>query len=190
MSHQAASMTSLRLSLRACAVTLSTAGLLVLSACPAGDDTAESGDTLTGTSTPMMTDSGMDSGSTAGTDPDSGSGSPADVSHAEDIQPIWDEHCVTGCHEPGGEWGMFLDMSGDAYDKIVGVPAPQLMSMNHVEPGDLDTSYLWHKINGTQVAAGGSGLDMPKARLGEEVTVLTEDQLQLIRDWIAGGAAE
>lgn len=163
------------------------AGLLVLCACPGGDDTTETSDTIAATTMPMgMTETGMEEESTAA----DSTGPSGDVSHAADIQPIWDEHCVDACHEPGGEWGMFLDMSGNAYDAIVNVAAPQLMSMNHITPGDPDMSYIWHKINGTQVAAGGSGLDMPKARLGMEVTVMTDEQLQRIEDWINAGAPE
>jgi hypothetical protein len=105
-----------------------------------------------------------------------------------DIQPILDEHCVEGCHEPDGEWGFLLDMSGSAYDDLVDVMSPQLSAMNHVEPGDPESSYLWHKINGTQVNVGGSGLMMPKARPGMQSTVLTPEQFTAIEQWILSGA--
>jgi hypothetical protein len=105
-----------------------------------------------------------------------------------DIQPILDEHCVESCHEPDGEWGFLLDMSGSAYDDLVGVMSPQLSAMNHVEPGDPDNSYLWHKINGTQINVGGSGLMMPKARPGMVSTVLTPEQFATIEQWISNGA--
>lgn len=174
-------MTSLRLMMKIASLS----SLLALSACPAGDDTGESSDTIAATTAPL-TDSGMD-GSSGSQDSSGGS---SDLSHAVDIQPIWDEHCVDACHEPDGEWGLFLDMSGDAYAAIVGVAAPQLMSLSQIEPGDPDASYLWHKINNTQVAAGGSGLPMPKARIGMEVTVMTQEQLDTIEAWIAAGAPE
>ena len=144
------------------------------------DPDATTSDPDTTTSDPDTTTSGSDSSS----------GTPVGVSHDEYIQPIWDEHCVEGCHEPGGEWGMFLDLSGDAHDDIVDVPAPELMRMDLVEPGDFDHSYLWHKINGTQVSVGGSGLDMPKARPGEVATILSQEEYDLIGEWIVGGAAE
>lgn len=107
-----------------------------------------------------------------------------------DIQPILDEHCVAQCHEPDGEWGFLLDMSASAYTDIVGVPAPQHVTMNLIEPGDPDNSYLWHKINGTQAAAGGSGLMMPKARAGMQATVLTLGQFETIQQWILAGAPQ
>ncbi|MCX4243224.1 c-type cytochrome [Paraliomyxa miuraensis] len=178
-------MTSLRSMLALASIT----SLLGLSACPAGDDTGESSDTIAATTMPMgMTDTGMEEGSSS-SEQDSSGGS-SGLSHAADIQPIWDEHCVTACHEADGEWGLFLDMTGDAHAAIVGVAAPQLMSMSHIEPGDPDASYIWHKINNTQVAAGGSGLPMPKARPGMPVTELTPEQLDTIEEWILAGAPE
>jgi hypothetical protein len=135
---------------------------------------------------PMVTDTGMQE-STAAMD---STGPTGDLSHATDIQPIWDEHCVDACHEVGGQWGTFLDMSGNAYDAIVGVPSPQFMDLSHIEPGDPDASYIWHKINGTQVMAGGSGVQMPAARPGMEATVLTQEQKDTIEAWILAGAPE
>ena len=151
-------MTSLRFGLCACVV-----GLLAASGCPGGDDTGE--DDAAMTTMPLTTDSGMD------TAMDSTGPSGTDLSHAVDIQPIWDAHCVDACHEQGGQWGAFLDMSDDAYDDIVGVMSPQFTDMNHVEAGSPDDSYLWHKINGTQKDVGGSGARMPLGgQLGQKET--------------------
>jgi hypothetical protein len=173
-------MTSLRFGLSMCVAGFLAAG------CPAEGGEDEGNDDMSMTSTP-----GSESGSASSGEPaDSGSGTPSDLSHATDIQPIWDEHCVTACHEPDGEWGFLLDMSGDAYDNIVGVMAPQLASMNHIEPGDPEASYIWHKINNTQAAAGGSGLQMPKAPTGGTATVLTQAQIDTIEAWITAGAPE
>lgn len=110
------------------------------------------------------------------------------LSHDADIQPIWDSYCVDVCHEAGGEWAL-LDMTpGNAYDAIVEAVGNQNQLMNLVEPGDPDASYLWAKLNGTQVEAGGSGVDMPKARAGEEAGILTTAELETIEAWIAQGA--
>lgn len=106
-----------------------------------------------------------------------------------DIQPIFDEHCVAACHEPTGEWGFLLDLSGSAYAAIVGVASPQLPVLSHVEPGDPQSSYLWRKLSNTQAAAGGSGLPMPKARVGMSATTLTQEQLDTIEQWILQGAS-
>jgi hypothetical protein len=182
MSEQRVSMTSLRFGLSVCV-----AGLLVATGCPADDGEDEGNDDVSMTSAPGS-DTGMEESS--GTPADSSGGTPSDLSHATDIQPIWDEHCVAGCHEPDGEWGFLLDMSGDAYGAIVEVAAPQLSTMSHIEPGDPDASYIWHKINNTQASVGGSGLAMPKARTGMSATVLTQAQLDTIEEWIRAGAPE
>ena len=114
----------------------------------------------------------------------------ADLRFDTDIQPIFDEHCVTACHDAGGEWGFLLDLSSSAFHEIVSVPAPQLASMSLVEPYQPEASYLWHKINGTQAAIGGSGLTMPKARLDMQPTVLTSEQFAAIEEWILDGALQ
>ena len=51
----------------------------------------------------------------------------------------------------------------------------------HVTPGDPDTSYMFHKIAGTQVEAGGGGSKMP---LGD---MLTPEQIATISAWIVDG---
>jgi hypothetical protein len=156
-------------------------GVLAATGCPA-DDSTDSGNDSLGVTSAATTESGMESTG----EPMDSSGS-AGLSHDADIQPIWDEHCLTACHETGGEWSV-LDMSGSAYDKLVGVPAATFPDLNHVEPGNLETSYLWHKIDGTHLMVGGNGVAMPKARVGMSATVLTADQVSAIQAWIEGGA--
>jgi hypothetical protein len=137
---------------------------------------------------PTPTTSNMED-TTAGMDT---SGGPSTMlSHAVDIQPIWDEHCTTACHEPGGAWVGFLDLSGNAYDRIVDVQVLTVSSMVHIAPGDLEASYLWHKLEGTQATVmGGNGDKMPYPQPGMEATVLTQEQLDTIQEWIEGGAPE
>jgi hypothetical protein len=155
-------------------------GLLAVAGCPADDSMDDGNDDASMTTMPTTTDAGNES-DTAG----DSSGGPA-PSHA-DIQPIWDAHCVDACHEVGGEWAV-LDMSGSAYDKIVGVAAATFSSLDHVDPGNLDTSYLWQKMNNTHLAVGGNGVAMPKARVDMAATVLSADELDLVEAWIVGGA--
>ncbi|MCA9706908.1 MAG: hypothetical protein KDK70_13730 [Myxococcales bacterium] len=171
-------MTSSRLGLRVIGPVV--AGLLALSGCDSGGDDDTAGGTTNATTTGA--DTGMDS-----TGADSSGGS-SDLSHEVDIQPIWDAHCTTACHEVGGEWSI-LDLSpGVAYGAIVDVMSAQVSTMAFIAPGDVDNSYLWHKINKTQIMAGGGGLDMPKARTGEEATVMTQEELDTIEAWIMAGA--
>ena len=171
-------MTSLRFGLCVCV-----AGLLAATGCPAGDDTSDTGNDSGG----MTTEPGDTGPETSAGSAEESTGSGTSLSHAVDIQPIWDAKCVEACHEVGGEWSL-LDMSGDAYGVMVGEPSPTFPSMNVVEAGDVEGSYLWHKINNTQASVGGSGLAMPKARAGMSAETMTAEELATIEAWIAGGA--
>ena len=123
-------------------------------------------------------DSGSEGGSDSGADGGSDSGTTT-LSHATDIQPIWDSACA-GCHTGGGASGsLTLD---DGYTSMVNVSAGELSTMDYVEPGDTSNSYLWHKISGTHASVGGSGSTMPKSGS------LTSDQIATIESWILGGA--
>ena len=66
---------------------------------------------------------------------------------------------------------------------VVGLIASmQLPSMPLVDPGNLNNSYLWHKVNGTQLEVGGMGEIMP-------FTVpLFAEELLIIERWIVAGA--
>lgn len=178
MIDQRVSMTSLRFGL-----CVSVVGLLIGAACPAGDD-GDSGET--GAMTTTATTAGMEESTATPMDSTADGGA---VAYA-DIQAIWDAHCVDACHEVGGQWGTFLDLSAGSHARIVGVASPQFMDLAHIEPGDPDASYIWHKINGTQVMAGGSGVMMPSPRPGMEVTVLTQAELDTIEAWINANAPE
>ena len=121
-------------------------------------------------------DDGIDNDCDGLVDEDSGA-----ISHATDIQPIWDNLC-TSCH--GGfvpQDG--LDLSGNGWLEIVGVSSSDVPGMPRVDPGDPANSYLWHKIDGTFNQVGGSGSAMPKGR-----NDLTQPELDLIEAWILGGA--
>jgi len=107
------------------------------------------------------------------------------LSHAVDIQPIWDANCVTGCHRPGGTAAAWFILSSDAYANIVGQPSLELATMNRVEPGSLENSYLWHKINDTHIEVGGSGSVMPPP----PVATLPAQELATIAEWIEAGCA-
>lgn len=59
----------------------------------------------------------------------------------------------------------------------------QSPSLPLVAPGNADGSYLWRKVEGSHLNAGGLGEPMPlgAAQLGET-------QTEILRRWIAGGA--
>lgn len=100
----------------------------------------------------------------------------------ENIQTnIFNTSCaVSGCHqEPNAPMG--LDLSeGNAHDNLVNVPSEEVPDLLRVEPGAPDESYLVMKIEG---APGIVGNRMPRGR-----PPLSEEQIQLIRTWIAEGA--
>lgn len=100
--------------------------------------------------------------------------------HDADIQPIWDESCGNTCHINDDDGNLSLS---DAYDKIVGVPSDDLPSMNLVEPGDPDASYLWRKIDNTHLEVGGDGAEMPRGFL-----TIGKKKRERVEQWILDGA--
>ncbi len=152
------------------------------SACPEDmsdtDATASAGSTSDGGSTgdTSATSSPTTSASAGST------GMAVELSHATDIQPIWDKYCMAACHEAGGSGAGSLLMDGDDYDALVGVAALGLPTMDLVAPGDRLTSYVWHKLSGTQMEVGGAGSKMP---LG---MAMTQEELDTIGQWIDEGA--
>ncbi|RMG97729.1 MAG: hypothetical protein D6705_08100 [Deltaproteobacteria bacterium] len=57
-----------------------------------------------------------------------------------------------------------------------------------VAPSDVDGSYLWHKVNGTQTSVGGGGGAMPADGMGMSLADLDPDAVDTIRAWIECGA--
>ena len=101
------------------------------------------------------------------------------VRHGDDIQPIWNYHCLL-CHIDGG-FGGGLVLVG-ARETLLTQGSGQVDGMPLVAPGDPDASYLWHKLTGTHEEVGGWGESMPYE------TSLPPDELAFVRAWIAGGA--
>lgn len=104
-----------------------------------------------------------------------------DPSFASDIQPIFNSFCATsGCHDNANSTGTGLILtSGNSYDNLVSVASIEVASLNLVEPGEPDNSYLVGKIEGTQAV----GDRMPQGR-----SPLSAENIQLIRTWIEQGA--
>jgi hypothetical protein len=113
-----------------------------------------------------------------------GSACPDAVCFARDVQPIFTDNCaLSGCHAgTSPQQGQNLSQ-GLAYQSIVNVPANERAGMMRVQPFVPDSSYLVHKIQGTQAGVGGSGGQMP---LGG--APLSQSQVDVIRAWIAAGA--
>ena len=168
------------------------AALLALPACDGGDKTTTS-DASTGeatdasatdasaTDTSATDTSATDSSATEPTTTDATTtGTPGELSFAADVwDPILSPIC--SCHSAGsGGLTMGAD-AATAYAAMVGVKSIG-SPLNHVEAGDSTASYIVHKLEGTQIEAGGSGGKMPLAGM------VTADQIQTIKDWIDAGA--
>lgn len=103
------------------------------------------------------------------------------------IQSIFTANCA-GCHNGVGSSlpGVQDLRSGHAFAAIVGVQAIESAGLKKVLPFVPDSSYLVHKIQGTQLLppANGSGVRMPAGS-----PPLSKGQINLIRNWILQGAA-
>lgn len=143
---------------------------------------AYGGLTTTGTDSVGDDSTGTTGGTDTGGSDETGFGP---LSHAVDIQPIWNEACVADCHESGGLNQDVLLNGGEAYDELL-MGFPVAATIPYVEAGDPDRSYLLHKLDGTQdEVPGGGGSPMP---LGKPL--LPAQTREKIRAWIAQGAPE
>ncbi len=135
---------------------------LMLAACDPGDD-SDVGDDAAGT---------MDDGDPAGDD------APAQGTFRGSVAPIINASC--GCHVVGAGGLVFGE---DAYAALVEQPANGA-ALSYVVPGDVEASYLVHKIRGTQATVGGAGGIMPQGGM------LSDGEITTIEDWIDDGAPE
>lgn len=96
-------------------------------------------------------------------------GTSGPASFANDVRPLFEEHC-TICHGQMGGW------NADTSENVIntGNNAPSVI------PGDAKNSLLAQKMLGTQSSGG----IMPPAGL------LAEDQVRIILDWITAGAPD
>lgn len=95
-------------------------------------------------------------------------------------QNVFGKSCVfSSCHKSSVLAGG-LSLEGDeAFDHLVGKPAVGAPSKVRVQPGKPEESYLIEKLTQDQPAAG--------ARMPPGATV-SDEQLELLRSWIANGA--
>lgn len=102
---------------------------------------------------------------------------PADLAtvHAEVFVPA-----CAACHIDGAQGGLSLVDDDGLSDRLFAesVQAPGVV---RVVPGDLDASYLWLKIDGRHLDAGGAGEIMP---IGG---ALTDTQRAILEEWITVG---
>ncbi len=100
------------------------------------------------------------------------------------VQPILSANCaLSGCHAGSSPARNMNLSSGQTFSNTVNVASEQVPTMDRIEPGQPDQSYLVHMIQGTFGQVGGMGPRMP---LGG--TPLTQAQIDVIRAWITAGA--
>lgn len=99
-----------------------------------------------------------------------------------ELEPVITDNCVTGCHEPGGE-DSSLDLSDGPYYALYMVASDQ-STIYLVDPGDHESSYLWHKLRGSQGSVGGGGSRMPRG-----ADPLDPSFIDDLADWIDQGAS-
>lgn len=108
-----------------------------------------------------------------------------DSSKFGQVQKIFNTSCVT-CHSAARPLGSLNLQVGVAYKNLVGHKSSQT-SMMLVAPGDLNGSYLIHKLRGTHLKVGGSGLKMPTPR-GFQPSALSGLDMKAIESWVEAGA--
>lgn len=104
-------------------------------------------------------------------------------SFKKQIVPLFQRQCVA-CHMTGQEQGQLGLLPQLAYASLVGAASRQA-PMARVTPGQPARSYLLHKLRGTHLDQGGSGVRMP---MGQEP--LADADLALLQAWIDAGAPD
>lgn len=107
------------------------------------------------------------------------------LSFATDVDPIFHTSsppCIN-CHP--SQAGMNLT-TGNSYSNIVNVSATEVPALKRVRPFMPDSSYLVHKIQGTQASVGGTGARMPFGCSGSGC--LSNTTINIVRNWILQGA--
>jgi mono/diheme cytochrome c family protein len=99
-----------------------------------------------------------------------------------DVVPILNQRCVM-CHLPGATQAG-LDLFTNPWASLVNVKSTQSESLL-VVPGEPEQSYFYLKLVGRHREAGGQGEPMPIPP-----AVLTPQELEAIRNWIAQGAPD
>ena len=94
------------------------------------------------------------------------------------IFPIFQVNTCTNCHQAHLlDYGTLMTLHSGDFDTI-----NSNANMPWITAGDKDQSYLWHKLNSTYFAIGGSGSPMG--------LYMTDEQRQTVGDWIMFGAPE
>ena len=88
---------------------------------------------------------------------------------------------VAGCHSSGSASGGLVLASGQAFSNLVNVPSTGVPSLDRVEPGDPERSYLIKKLRGDA--------DISGSRMPQGGPPLSSNQIDSIIQWIENGAS-
>jgi len=103
------------------------------------------------------------------------------VTYSEHLEPLIVARCL-GCHTTEEPEAQLVLEIGAGYGGMVGRPSTQVPEILMVAPGDLENSYLWRKLaHDVEIGKG-----MPRTVVGS--IKLPEEELDLYRRWIEGGA--
>ncbi|HWE28254.1 MAG TPA: hypothetical protein VHB97_09645 [Polyangia bacterium] len=94
---------------------------------------------------------------------------------------------IGGCHSVA-PFAANLDLTrGKAWGHLVHAPSNSSPGKWRVEPGDVDSSFLWHKLTDSLASDKSEGAPMPRDA-NDNWAPLADAQLAAVRCWIASGA--
>jgi hypothetical protein len=103
------------------------------------------------------------------------------VSYAGHVEPLVIARCLS-CHTAEEPEARLVLEVGAGYAQMVERASTQMPETMIVAPGDVEGSYLWQKlIHDVEIGRG-----MPRTIVGS--IELPDDELELYRRWIEGGA--
>ena len=74
-------------------------------------------------------------------------------------------------------------VDGETWSNVVAFPSVQVPSMDRIEPGSIETSYLLFKVRGTAGTVSGKPTRMPLNR-----APLLDAEIERVEAWILAGA--
>ena len=103
-----------------------------------------------------------------------------DITLVQISDEIFSQSCAfNGCHGGGAPAANMSLEAESVAAEIIGVASTQLANLKRVDPGNPEGSYLLKKLRGD------SDIVNSQMPLGN---VLSGEQIEMIREWIAGGA--
>jgi hypothetical protein len=106
--------------------------------------------------------------------------------YEKDIEPIWINRCQP-CHVGEGDVEPSEPRLENGREVLVDRPSGQVTSLDLIEPGMPEASYLWLKLNNQHTGLSTTNA-MPPPTLGTTFEPIPASERERIRAWIAAGA--